>query len=130
MTAFLLDTNAFSMTITDDPRLPSNVRDRILTASRIAVSAITFYEIGQKVRVGKWPEMSSHVKTLDHRAVTDGFEILPLTASAASAAARLEWVHRDPFDRMIAAVALEERLELLSSDRAFDDLDITRVWSN
>lgn len=130
MTAFLLDTNAFSMAITDDPRLPPKSRDRILTSSRIAVSAITFYEIGQKVRLGKWPEMSAHVETLNRRAVEDGFEILPLTASAASAAARLEWVHRDPFDRMIAAVSLEERLDLLSSDRAFDDLGITRVWSS
>lgn len=130
MTAFLLDTNAFSMAITDDPRLPSQSRDRILTASRIAVSAVTFYEIGQKVRLGKWPEMSSHVGTLDRRAVEDGFEILPLTASAASVAARLEWVHRDPFDRMLAAVSFEERLDLLSSDRAFDNIGITRIWSN
>lgn len=118
------------MAITDDPRLPSKSRDRILTASRIAVSAVTFYEIGQKVRLGKWPEMSSHVDTLDRRAVEDGFEILPLTASAASVAALLEWVHRDPFDRMIAAVSFEERLDLLSSDHAFDDIGITRVWSN
>ncbi|WJY20956.1 PIN domain-containing protein [Fontisubflavum oceani] len=74
--------------------------------------------------------MSSHVEILDRRAVEDGFEILPLTASAASTAARLDWVHRDPFDRMIAAVSLEERLDLLSSDRAFDDIGITLVWSS
>jgi len=128
VTAFLLDTNAFSMAITDDPRLPSKSRNRILTATRIAVSAITFYEIGQKVRLGKWPEMTCHVETLDHQAIEDGFEILPLTASAASTAARLDWMHRNPFDRIIAAVALEERLELLSSDRAFDEIGVIRHW--
>jgi PIN domain nuclease of toxin-antitoxin system len=130
MTAFLLDTNAFSMAITDDPRLPLKSRETMLAASRIAVSAITFYEIGQKVRFGKWPEMASHVETLGRHAVEDGYEILPLTASAASVAAGLVWVRRDPFDRMIAAVAMEERLDLLSSDRAFDDIGILRVWSN
>jgi PIN domain nuclease of toxin-antitoxin system len=128
MTALLLDTNAFSMAITDDPRLSSISRDMILTASRVAVSAITFYEIRQKVRLGKWPEISSHLEILDRRAVEDGFEILPLTASAASAAARFEWGHRNPFDRMIAAVAIEERLHLLSSNRAFDVLGIARDW--
>lgn len=49
----------------------------MLTASRIAVSAITLYESGQKVRPGKWPEMPSHVETLDCRAVEDELKILP-----------------------------------------------------
>ena len=55
MTSYLLDTNAFSMALTDDPRLPKRAYDRMREADRLAVSAISFYEIGQKVRAGKWP---------------------------------------------------------------------------
>lgn len=129
MKAVLLDTNAFAMTLTDDPRLPHVARDVILGAPRVAVSVISFYEIGQKVRLNKWPEMAVHVGRLEAIARGDGFELLPLTASAALASSLLEWSHRDPFDRMIAAVAQEEAMPLVSADEAFDELSMQRVWA-
>jgi PIN domain nuclease of toxin-antitoxin system len=36
--------------------------------------------------------------------------------------------HHDPFDRMIAATALEEGLTLVSADPAFDSSGVTRLW--
>jgi len=36
--------------------------------------------------------------------------------------------HRDPFDRMIAAAALQERVPLVSPDVAFDTVGVERVW--
>ncbi len=46
----------------------------------------------------------------------------------------LDWSHKDPFDRMIAATALELACPLISKDPAFDDLLafpgwIGRVWT-
>ncbi|MEM8654409.1 MAG: type II toxin-antitoxin system VapC family toxin [Pseudomonadota bacterium] len=128
MTGYLLDTNAFAMALTDDARLPAHTRALMAGATRLSVSAITFYEIGQKVRLGKWPEMSAHVQTLEDRAVTDGYDLLPLTADSAMAAAMLDWPHRDPFDRMIAAIARRDQLPILSSDTAFDAINVTRHW--
>lgn len=129
MSALLLDTNAFAMALIDDPRLPGPARDRLAGTARAAVSVISFYEIGQKVRLGKWPEMGPHVAGLEARARADGYELVPLTAGAALEAALLDWAHRDPFDRMIAAVARAEGLPLLSSDAAFDDLGLARLWA-
>lgn len=43
-------------------------------------------------------------------------------------AARLDWAHRDPFDRFIAATAITERLTLVSADAAFDDLRGMPGW--
>jgi PIN domain nuclease of toxin-antitoxin system len=37
--------------------------------------------------------------------------------------------HRDPFDRLIAAQALELRLPIVSRDRVFDLYGVTRIWS-
>ncbi|MEL6466551.1 MAG: type II toxin-antitoxin system VapC family toxin [Pseudomonadota bacterium] len=128
MTAYLLDTNAFAMALTDDPRLPPYARDLMADATRLSVSAISFYEIGQKVRLGKWPEMSAHVQTLEDRALADGYDLVPVTAKTALVAAMLDWTHRDPFDRMIAAIAQHDQLPILSSDAAFDDIGVTRHW--
>ena len=129
MSGLLLDTNAFAMTLTDDPRLAATARDRISTTVRAVLSAISFYEIGQKVRLGKWPEMAPHVAGLAERARTDGFEVLPLSPAAALAASVMEWDHRDPFDRMIATVSIQEKLPLVSSDAVFDELRISRIWN-
>lgn len=130
MIAYLLDTNAFAMAITGDSRLPGPAYVRMRAATRLAISVISFYEIGQKVRLGKWPDMAPFVKTLEQQARTDGYDLIPLTASAALDASLLDWDHRDPFDRLIAAVALGEGLEVISSDRAFDDIDVTRHWAS
>lgn len=129
MTSYLLDTNAFSMALTDDPRLPKRAYSRMREADRLAVSAISFYEIGQKVRVGKWPEMVAYVEHLEQRAGSDGFDLIPLTATVCLNASMLDWDHRDPFDRMIAAVALLETLPVISSDQAFDRIGIDRHWT-
>ncbi len=129
MTSYLLDTNAFSMALTDDPRLPKRAYTRMREADCLAVSVISFYEIGQKVRAGKWPEMAAYVRRLEQRAGSDGFDLIPLTATACLTASMLDWRHRDPFDRMIAAVALLETLPVISSDRAFDRIGIERHWS-
>ncbi len=129
MTSYVLDTNAFSMALTDDPRLPKRAYTRMREANRLAVSAISFYEIGQKVRAGKWPEMVAYVERLEQRAGSDGFDLIPLTANVCQSASMLDWDHRDPFDRMIAAVALLETLPVISSDQAFDKIGIERHWS-
>lgn len=129
MNAFLLDTNAFAMALTDDPRLPGTARDLMTRALRLAVSVISFYEIGQKVRLGKWPEMAPHLDGLERRAREDGFDLIPLTGAVALEASLMDWAHRDPFDRMIAAVARHEKLPVLSSDEAFDDLPVSRIWA-
>ncbi len=129
MTSYLLDTNAFAMAMIHDPRLPEMAHARMREADRLAVSAISFYEIGQKVRLGKWPEMAAHIENLERRAGSDGYDLIPVTAKSCLEASMLDWDHRDPFDRVVAAVALSETLPVISSDQAFDGIGIERHWA-
>jgi PIN domain nuclease of toxin-antitoxin system len=41
---------------------------------------------------------------------------------------RLPFHHRDPFDRLLAAQALDEQLTIASGDRIFRRYGISRVW--
>ena len=130
MRAVLLDTNALAMVLTGDARLPNAARDTIANASIASVSAISFYEIGQKVRLGKWDAMAPFVDGLVDQVRADGFNLIALSPADALTAATLDWAHRDPFDRMIAVVAKREGALLVSSDAAFDQLDgVERVWT-
>lgn len=62
-----------------------------------------------------------------------GGTAVPVSSRIAATAAGLAWEHRDPFDRMIAATALELGVPLVSADRAFDTLagaggEVARIW--
>ena len=39
----------------------------------------------------------------------------------------MDWSHRDPFDRLLAATALRRNLPIVSADAVFDGV-VTRVW--
>ncbi|MEL7177989.1 MAG: type II toxin-antitoxin system VapC family toxin [Pseudomonadota bacterium] len=123
-----MDTNAFALLLTDAPHLPAAARAFVSSSSLVSVSAISFYEIGQKVRLGKWDTMQAYSASLEEHAASVGYDVLSISAATALAASRMDWVHRDPFDRIIAAQALSLDVPLVSSDRAFDDLNLSRIW--
>ena len=54
---------------------------------------------------------------------------LPIDTPAAVAAGRLDWEHRDPFDRMLAAQAAIGGFSLLTVDRAIDRAGVALALS-
>ena len=96
MSAVLLDTHAWAWTLSGDARLSTRATEAIEAAETVSVSAISLYEIGQKVRLGKWPEMVAHHLKLIDIADEQGVRLLPVSALASLAAADFGWPHRDP----------------------------------
>ena len=127
MSGVLLDTHAFAWTLYGENDLSEIARREIGSASGVFVSAISFYEIAQKVRLGKWPDMLPFVDRLALLANQQGIDVAALDASISLRAGGLRWAHRDPFDRMLAATALDLGLTLISIDRAFDGI-VARIW--
>ncbi|WP_372426069.1 type II toxin-antitoxin system VapC family toxin [Salinarimonas chemoclinalis] len=129
----LLDTHAWAWTFSEEASLSGAARAAIDAATVVYVSAISCFEIGLKARLGKWPEMVPHVASLPTLLTRQGGTVVPVSATIASAAAGLDWAHRDPFDRMIAVTALELRVALITADRAFETLaetgtEVVRIW--
>jgi len=117
--SFILDTHVFFWWITDDARLEGRHRQVIDARNEtIYVSAVTGWEIGIKVKLGKWPEAAVLVPGLSEKVIAEGFEVLDLTLAQADRAGLLELVHKDPFDRMIAAQSLDLDLPVATSDPA------------
>jgi PIN domain nuclease of toxin-antitoxin system len=127
--AILLDTHVWAWSLTGDPRLSAAALAAIDTADAVHVSAISFFEIGQKVRIGKWPEMAEFAGALPALLSEQGGIFTALSADICLDAALMDWGHRDPFDRLIAATAKREALRLVSSDAVFDQVPgMTRIW--
>ena len=129
MSTVLLDTHTWAWTITDDRRLSRNAAQAIAEADKVAVSPISIFEIEQKVRLGKWPEMIGFEVEIPALLDLQGTLIVALTPRIALRAGLLDWPHHDPFDRMLAATALVAGMALISADTVFDAVPgLRRIW--
>ena len=129
MSSVLLDTHAWVWSFANDALLSSRARTTIREADTVYVSPISFFEIGQKVRTGRWPEMQGRVKELPAILKEQGGSIATLTPEICLNASTMNWEHRDPFDRLIVSTALALDVALVSKDSAFEDRDdLTLVW--
>ena len=122
MTAVLLDTHVWAWSLSNDVQLSESARTHIAGASLVYISPISLFEIGQKVRIGKWPEMVPYVRDLPRLVAEQGALVASLSPDICLSASILPWAHRDPFDRLLAATALALNAKLVSMDVAFDSL--------
>lgn len=96
--------------------------------STVYVSAVNAWEVFTKYRLGTLPQMKALVEDFSSNVRLDNFLELPVTVRHAAKAGSLEGSHKDPFDRMLIAQALEEDLTLVSNESAFDKFGVKRLW--
>ena len=118
----LLDTHAWVWMLTHDPKLTATARATAETAEVIRLSPISFFEVSQKVRLGKWPDMERYLDDLPRLARDQGVLTAPFSPEVAILAGNMTWSHRDPFDRILAATAILSGATLLSAYTWFDTL--------
>ena len=127
---YLLDTHVMLWALTDPKRLGGTAREVVENrSSRLIISAVSAWEIATKHRLGKLPQadvlLAGYSKHLDRLGVIR----LPVAEDHALLAGRLEWDHRDPFDRMLAAQAMIESLVLITGDPVFADCPgVSTLW--
>ncbi len=114
----LLDTHVLIWMDTADRRVGRKSRaliDSHWAAGRVAVSAITFWEIGQLVERGRFDPGSSVMEWREEM-LQSGLLELPLDGTAAVRALDLSGLPVDPADRFIAATAIVHDATLITAD--------------
>jgi PIN domain nuclease of toxin-antitoxin system len=125
----LVDTHALLWWLDGDTSLSPAAREAIANESNeIFLSAASAWEITTKYRLGKLPGAAAVAEDIVECVASQGFFELPITLVHGQAAGALPGPHRDPFDRMLIAQALAERLVLVSNEVVFDSYRVRRLW--
>jgi len=127
---YLLDTHTFLWAVRGSDKLSKTSLEILENPkAQIFVSAISAYEIMNKHRLGKLAEFDDVVENYDDLLRKLGTEVLPLSNNHAHYAGKLDWIHRDPFDRILASQAHLENLVLITNDQAFNSLSWLKcIW--
>jgi len=117
----LLDTNVLLWLFVGDKRLSKDVKDKIeRNPENYFVSIVSFWEIATKRTIGKLDVAMDIPEAVEK----SGFYSLSLLKSHIYKYELLPLLHRDPFDRMLVAQALSEKIPFLSSDLFLKDYGI------
>ena len=92
-------------------------RKAIDEADEVLASVVSLWEIAIKFSVGKLLHVDARL-FIAQMAASD-LRFLSPTPADCQRYLQLPLHHRDPFDRMLVAQALEQRLTVLTSDRKF-----------
>lgn len=125
----LLDTHTLLWLLLKDKRLPRETALTIIDSSNtVFVSSISGFEISTKVRIGKLPQAEWIAREFVHICGDFDFRELPLNSAHAVMAGGFRLVHRDPFDRVLAAQAIIEGFLLVTDDREMEVLGAKMLW--
>lgn len=117
----LLDTHALLWSATDPERLAPAARSALEDGAHdVLVSTVTAWEIAIKQSLGKLELARPAELWLPDVMKRTGYEVAELPLPAALLVRGLPWHHKDPFDRLLIAQALDQGYTIVSRDAVFD----------
>lgn len=118
----LLDTNALLLLALQSTAVPEVHRETFASSERY-ISQVSAIEIAIKFSIGKFslppPFGTDFPRAFLDMAAQFRADVLPIDLKHIDRLSRLPLFHRDPFDRLLIAQALEHDLTVMTRDRAF-----------
>ena len=128
---YLMDTCSFIWYIQESPKLSSSARELVNNSYNIYLSYVTLWEIAIKQSVGKLDTITMTVFELAEVCRENGIILIPIQLAHLERIKKLPLIHRDPFDRIIMATAIEENCTLITNDSEIIKYDgIKTFWEN
>lgn len=125
----LLDTHALVWALAEPDRLSPRARVALVDPATVVFASLTSaWELAilqglERVRL-QVPLATLFTEGL----AALGIQLLPIRLHHIAGVAGLPQHHRDPFDRLLVATALAERLTVVSADRAFTRYGVPVLW--
>jgi PIN domain nuclease of toxin-antitoxin system len=124
----LLDTCVFLWLALEPTRLSKRAVEAINNAPRRFFSSAGLMEIAIKHSAGKLPLPENPRAWAASRLAFFQVDLLPMDAEVIFLSGELPRVHSDPFDRLIAAESIHQRVPVITPDEPFSALGAHRLW--
>jgi PIN domain nuclease of toxin-antitoxin system len=125
VTRLLVDTHVLLWWLADDPALTATARESLADpANEPLVSTASVWEVAIKRSLG----MLRVPDDLPARITDEGFSWLPVSAEHAWQVRELPPHHRDPFDRLLVAQAMVDRLPVVTADAHLAAYGVATRW--
>jgi len=124
----LLDTHTFLWFIDDSPLLDKTTKELLESEHDLLLSVVSIWEIAIKVSIGKLQLSSPFERFIPEQIAINDLDLLEIKIKHLNIVADLPLHHRDPFDRLLIAQGITEKIPIISKDTAFDPYNVTRLW--
>lgn len=125
---FLLDTHTFIWFFNGDEQLSFKAKKLIEDSkTRKFVSIASIWEVAIKIGLKKL-FFDGNVSEVAELIEKNGFQILQISVDHTVAYEALELVHRDPFDRILVAQAMVEKMIIITKDDNIQKYIVKTNW--
>ena len=125
----LLDTHTFLWWINNDPLLSDSARDAITTErNECFLSLASCWELAIKASIGKLRLTKPVERFIPEELTANDFQLLSIDFRHIAKVETLPFHHRDPFDRLLVAQVLTEKMSIISADTVLSAYGIKRIW--
>jgi PIN domain nuclease of toxin-antitoxin system len=125
---YILDTHTLLWLAKNDPQLSDKAKQVIFdSANEKFVSIASAWEVAIKISIGKLT-LNGSVDEFFRIVEENGFILLPIEKGHLSALQKLPFNHRDPFDRLLIATAISEKMHLITADKNISLYDVDCIW--
>ena len=126
--SYLLDTHTLIWYFEDSPNLSKEVIDLIDDAlNNKCICSVSLWEIAIKKNIGKLKLKLSLEELLTETRNSD-LKILQIEDTHLKRLSELPFLHKDPFDRLIIAAAIAEKMTIITIDENIQKYDVPWIW--
>lgn len=113
---YLLDTHTFLWFINGDASLSKEAKAIIKNLdNNCFISIASIWEVGIKISLKKL-QVDFDFAALETFFINNQIEILPININHIAVLSTLPFIHRDPFDRVLIAQCMAEKIVLVTKD--------------
>lgn len=124
---YLLDTNVLIYILSAPTELSSDAKRIVQNEERLFVSIASLWEIGIKQGLGKL-RIGLTIPEIEVQCALRDIQMLPIRSTAIEKLKELPEIHRDPFDRLLIAQALDAGFALVTRDKIISQYPLQTIW--
>jgi PIN domain nuclease of toxin-antitoxin system len=125
----LLDTRVFLWWVEGDRAVPAKARAVLADQeNECLISQVSAWELAIKTGLGKLKLALPVKRYIVEHAAANGFRMLDIRMAHIGRVETLAPHHGDPFDRLLIAQAVEEKLPVITADPVFRKYGVKRIW--